>query len=437
MGWIQVPSFGTFGTFELKPVRLFSDITRRDTATDEMALIMPQLPPAVTKAKTDSCPPGVESIIDFSDSTQRGMRPFYEALLRRNEMQRPVRIAYFGDSFIEGDILTADLRALLQGEYGGAGAGFSDMAPPFAGFRISLPLHASGWDVRNVLQKDSCERHRLGPTQRYAIPTDSAYTEARGCRHYAHLDTFHRATIYLSSPRPLQIRIRRNRNASETLVSQGTGQLETLVCQGAMGRISWKVEGDSLATCYGFALEDNQGVSLDNFSLRGSGGTSLAALPQQQWKAFAKARPYDLIILHFGLNVANGEVVKYDYYTHELTRVIGRLKQAYPQAGFLIVSVSDREDRIEGELRTLPGVKALVGYQMKMAADNHIAFWNLYKAMGGEGSIVKMAEEKPAGARKDYTHITRPGGSQLAKHLFKALQHGYETFRKENDEENP
>ena len=233
MGWIQVPSFGTF---ELKPVRLFSDITRRDTATDEMALIMPQLPPAVTKAKADSCPPGVESIIDFSDSTQRGMRPFYEALLRRNEMQRPVRIAYFGDSFIEGDILTADLRALLQGEYGGAGAGFSDMAPPFAGFRISLPLHASGWDVRNVLQKDSCERHRLGPTQRYAIPTDSAYTEARGCRHYAHLDTFHRATIYLSSPRPLQIRIRRNRNASETLVSQGTGQLETLVCQGAMGR---------------------------------------------------------------------------------------------------------------------------------------------------------------------------------------------------------
>lgn len=154
-------------------------------------------------------------------------------------------------------------------------------------------------------------------------------------------------------------------------------------------------------------------------------------------ESFAKARPYDLIILHFGLNVANGEVVKYDYYTHELTRVIGRLKQAYPQAGFLIVSVSDREDRIEGELRTLPGVKALVGYQMKMAADNHIAFWNLYKAMGGEGSIVKMAEEKPAGARKDYTHITRPGGSQLAKHLFKALQHGYETFRKENDEENP
>lgn len=32
-----------------------------------------------------------------------------------------MRIAFFGDSFVEGDILTADLREKLQLAYGGGG----------------------------------------------------------------------------------------------------------------------------------------------------------------------------------------------------------------------------------------------------------------------------------------------------------------------------
>ena len=39
-------------------------------------------------------------------------------------MKRPVRIAYFGDSFIEADIFTADLRERFQSEFGGCGVGY-------------------------------------------------------------------------------------------------------------------------------------------------------------------------------------------------------------------------------------------------------------------------------------------------------------------------
>jgi hypothetical protein len=35
-----------------------------------------------------------------------------------------IRIAYFGDSMIEGDLLTQTLRKLLQKEFGGYGVGF-------------------------------------------------------------------------------------------------------------------------------------------------------------------------------------------------------------------------------------------------------------------------------------------------------------------------
>ena len=53
--------------------------------------------------------PTLVPIEDFSDSGR--IRAFCDTLLNA---RRPVRIAFLGDSFVEGDILTADLRERLQ-----------------------------------------------------------------------------------------------------------------------------------------------------------------------------------------------------------------------------------------------------------------------------------------------------------------------------------
>ena len=50
--------------------------------------------------------------------------------------------------------------------------------------------------------------------------------------------------------------------------------------------------------------------------------------------------------------------------------------------------------------------------------------------MGGEGSIRRMAEAKPAEAGKDYTHINLRGGERVAKALFKSMVYGYEQHKK-------
>ena len=51
---------------------------------------------------------------------------FYDALLRLREEpdQTKVRIAYFGDSMIEGDLVTQTLRHQMQEIFGGQGVGF-------------------------------------------------------------------------------------------------------------------------------------------------------------------------------------------------------------------------------------------------------------------------------------------------------------------------
>ena len=63
-------------------------------------------------------------IEEYADSAGRGMNCFYEALGKVASLDRPVRIAYFGDSFIEADILTGDLREMLQKRFGGCGVGY-------------------------------------------------------------------------------------------------------------------------------------------------------------------------------------------------------------------------------------------------------------------------------------------------------------------------
>ena len=126
----MVPA-ATVGGHELAAVDCLSDLVPEPEPVVPPAVV-PKAAAKAQQAVRDTCPPGMVCIVDYApDSLARGMQPFYQALSRRAKLERPVRIAYFGDSYIEGDILTADLRAYLQQHFGGCGVGFVDIASPF------------------------------------------------------------------------------------------------------------------------------------------------------------------------------------------------------------------------------------------------------------------------------------------------------------------
>ena len=97
--------------------------------------------------------------------------------------------------------------------------------------------------------------------------------------------------------------------------------------------------------------------------------------------------------------------------------------------GILLLSVGDRDYKNEnGELRTMPGVKNLIRYQQNIAAESGIAFWNMFEAMGGEGSMAKLVHAKPSMANYDYTHINFRGGKHLAGLLYETMIYGKEQY---------
>ncbi|KAA3628041.1 MAG: hypothetical protein DWQ02_19540, partial [Bacteroidetes bacterium] len=73
-------------------------------------------------------------------SGQEYLRSFFEALLKSGGQ---TRIAYYGDSSIERDLITQTVRDSLQKMFGGSGVGFVPVTSHLKGFRRSVYLNFS------------------------------------------------------------------------------------------------------------------------------------------------------------------------------------------------------------------------------------------------------------------------------------------------------
>lgn len=134
----------------MRRVDLLSDVRMPEPDKDEV--VADSLPPVpvVKPAFVDTCRSGMTCIEDYSDSTMRGMTPFYRALDEIQSKGRVVRIAVFGDSFIEADIFTADLREMLQKRFGGCGVGFVTITSMTSGYRPTVRHSFGGWSSHAV-----------------------------------------------------------------------------------------------------------------------------------------------------------------------------------------------------------------------------------------------------------------------------------------------
>lgn len=428
-----LPSF----TWKGEPVRkvdLLSDIRMPEpdgeVETDTLISHLPGKPVFI-----DTCKTGMTCIEDYADSTCRGMERFYASLNRRHESGQPVRVAVFGDSFIEADIFTGDLRSMLQSKYGGCGVGFVSITSMTNGYRPTVRHSFGGWTSHLATDTIYFDKSKQGISSGYFVPHAGAYVEIKGQTKYAlHLDTCEVASLYFAAAGEVIVTSSVNGGTPEEHYFEGKGSLGRVQAKGRIGRIRWTVQKADSALFYGVAMDGKDGICVDNLSLRGSSGLSLRSIPERILRQFNRERPYDLIILQYGLNVATAKGRNYDKYKKGMLATIEHLKSAFPQAGILLLSVGDRDYRTEtGELRTMPGVKNLIRYQQAIAAESHVAFWNMFEAMGGEGSMAKLVHAKPSMANYDYTHINFRGGKHLAGLLYETLVYGKEQYDKRNE----
>jgi lysophospholipase L1-like esterase len=183
---------------------------------------------------------------------------------------------------------------------------------------------------------------------------------------------------------------------------------------------------------FGVSFESNNGVLVDNFATRGSAGIPLTLISGGVLNQFNRYLDYDLIILQFGMNVLSGKT-NYNWYKSSMKRVINHFKQNLPNTSILVVSIADKSSKNEEDgMSTDPAVPLIVDAQREAARETEVAFFNLYKAMGGENSMVEWVEELEY-ANKDYTHFNFKGAEFAASLLYGFLMEEYMVFKTQTD----
>ena len=372
-------------------------------------------------------PKGLTPIQDFSGGSGGGMEAFYTMLRDVDLLDRPVRVAYFGDSFVEGDILTSELREQLQQRFGGGGAGWVDCGPTTNSNRPTVKVHTNGFTSHSVMEKKTFSPSVQGISQRYFTVDGSASLTLGGTKWKKHLSAWDRAMLYFKTNGGMTIRGEADGDSSQTFRPEAGGTVQKVNLEGNMGKVKWNVSGaSSRDVFYGAAIETQRGIVVDNFSMRGCSGKTLTDIPETTLQSFAQVRPYDLIIIHYGLNVAGPKTTETfgRHYKGQMTKVIQMFRRCFPQASILVVGVPDRDQRTASGIKTIKGVDIIMRNQKELAKEQHVAFYSMYDAMGGKNGMSSFV--KKGWASKDYTHISLKGGDHLGRKLFDALMYGYD-----------
>ena len=363
-------------------------------------------------------------IEDYSDSGR--IRAFCDTLLNA---RRPVRIAFLGDSFVEGDILTADLREQLQtafGERPGGGAGFAPMASPLTAFRRTIKTQSKGWTTYNIMQRKAAPenlRNHFYISGWVSQPAAGASTRWENTDYRKLLDSCDGARIFFLSPRDSRVEVTLNDAQRREFDIAGDDAVRQIAVSAPRVRsLAFKVlSGAEDFVGYG-AVFESRGVVVDNYSVRSNNGQAMFWTNPSVNAQINAMLGYDLVVLQYGLNIMQPGVKNYTNYAGQIEKMIAYVRQCFPGAAVLVLGVSDRSVKTDAGFEPMDAIPHMLDCQRRAARNTGAAFWPTCDAMRALGGMEQFVKNGWAG--KDYTHINYAGGRRVAWALFDAINAG-------------
>ena len=356
------------------------------------------------------------------------MSQLYEKLLAGKSN---VRVAFMGDSFVEGDILTADLRELMQDSFHGLGVGFVPVASPFTGFRQTIKTQSSGWTPYNIMLLKNVPApysNDFFVSGWVAQASEGASTRWDMTERRRHLQECRRVRLLFISREESVVSIKLNDGEERTFSFDGDEVVRQIVIEEPSIRsLEMKViRGAKGFTAIGAEFDDKQGVSIDNLSIRSNNGQAMFRSNPSVNAQINTMRQYDLVVLQYGLNIMQAERTNYSLYAEQVEKMIRYVRSCFPEAAVLVMGVSDRSQKNEQGITPMLSAIDLTEWQRTAARNCGAAFWNTYEAMQRKGGMKEFVNQNWAG--KDYTHINYAGGREIARELYYAFLQGAQNY---------
>lgn len=325
-----------------------------------------------------------------------------------------VRIVHYGDSQIEEDRITSGLREHFQSQFGGGGCGWlpaQQWVAKMTSFQSTSPQLPYYLAYGSATMR--AKHNGYGPMATVAHANGNVrinYSMSKSDR-FPHVRDFDRISVLRNNP-------------------DGSGlQYLTQDFDTVQNRVTVNIEGP--ADIYGVLVDQKTGVSMDNVPMRGSSGSIFTRISRNTIVPFFEHENVQLIILQYGGNMVPSmrtEKALHDF-CKEITRQINYFHEIAPQAKILFIGPSDMSTNVGGQMKTYPLLPQFVELLDQYLTSCDASFWNLYEAMGGEGSMVQWVAARPQLAGEDYVHFTHKGAEHVSDLLYETIDTYYKYYK--------
>lgn len=355
-----------------------------------------------------------DGTVIIEDYSMSGNGPVNLRRALGNVNSRPVRIAFIGDSYIEGDILTMNIRESLQSRYGGSGVGYMPVSSDLTGFRSTVRQECSGWK-KHEIRKNAEDSKKTLPGE-YFTSDGSGKATFKGVSKPEHLDSWDVTTGLVIAPQGGSVTLSSDTD-SRTVELKPSDDVVAVTLESHTA--SAKLSATAGVEVLGVYLNDGNGVYVDNMSLRGNSGITHRKLSVERAAQMRPFADYDLIVVEYGINALSSQQSDYSGYRKLMVQTVNRLRECYPNADILLMGIGDRGQKIDGEVKSVPTSQNMVNAQRDAARETGILFWDTRAAMGGEDAVVVWREKGLI--NPDYIHLNQKGGKALADLFVNAL----------------
>ena len=286
--------------------------------------------------------------------------PVFRQMEQAQQQGSTVRVLHYGDSQIEMDRISQDLRQALQQRFGGMGTG---LFPALGNVpSASISRSASGGFVHYTMYGDSTTsragHNRYGPMAQVVQLTGGGTVSIRATKNKTAREgvkSFSSVSVLYGRPSSnFSVKV-----VSDTLKPQPVVQSApdgTTLVTWQFGRpvqkASMVFQGN--AEIYGIGADGDAGVAVDNVPLRGCSGTIFTRISQPLMTESFALTDTRLIILQFGGNympVARSTKV-IEQYQQQIADQINYFHTVAPQAKILFIGPSDMGKSVNGRVVT-------------------------------------------------------------------------------------
>jgi lysophospholipase L1-like esterase len=349
----------------------------------------------------------------------------------KTDKRDKINIVHIGDSHIQADYLTEVVRKHFQRDFGNAGRG------------LIIPCRVAGTNEPSNFYSSSniswTAKRCVHPLQPLpigigGITISTNQPEAKlniRVNDPVYDYTFSKITLfYQKDVQSFQFSISDTTNqhlgsikyeAGDSCINYSNLTLLKPVSQVSIQMVK-SADDQKQATLFGVALENgNPGILYHAIGVNGAKYMHYNAA-----KYFAQQTQVlspDIFIISLGTN----ESVEYPYIDKQLyvqiDKLINSLKKYNPLAKFILVTPPDA---FRKKTQENPGIAIIREQIIRYAVENGLAFWDMYKALGGSNSA--QVWNKEGLLRPDGIHFSKEGYQHQGDLFYNALIKSYNQY---------